>query len=271
MLTGHGAANVGLEPDGLWEIAKPLTPPSRVQPQGGGAQDMPDETVSAAMVYVLVSGCSWRALPPCFGILKSTAHRWFLIWSRAGVWGGLHEAVLHRLDDAGLTDVTHLSWTPPMCGRKGGRTHRSVARGAGQAGFQGAHLSDQNGLPLIGVSATNTHDSEALRLMVLGSQTRHAPHRGRHFKPQRLDTDKSYDIPELRKWLRGKRIGVRIARKGIESSERLGRRSRVIERTMSRLTGYRRLNHRYQRHSRNYLALLGPAAAICIGHGLRVM
>ncbi|KIF05842.1 transposase, partial [Streptomyces sp. RSD-27] len=93
--------------------------------------------------------------------------------------------------------------------------------------------------------------------------TRHDPHRGRHLKPQRLHADKAYDIPELRKWLRGKRIGVRIARKGIESSERLGRRRWVIERTMSWLTGYRRLNHRYERHPRNYLAFLGLAAALC--------
>ncbi|MFC8016271.1 IS5/IS1182 family transposase, partial [Streptomyces cinereoruber] len=48
-----------------------------------------------------------------------------------------------------------------------------------------------------------------------------------------------------RKWLRGKRIGVRIARKGVESSERLGRRRWVI------------------RHPRNYLAFLGLAAAVC--------
>jgi hypothetical protein len=32
---------------------------------------------------------------------------------------------------------------------------------------------------------------------------------------------------------------------------------------MSRLTGYRRLNHRYERHPRNYLASLGLAAALC--------
>ncbi|MFJ8589604.1 hypothetical protein ACIRD2_33950 [Streptomyces sp. NPDC093595] len=32
--------------------------------------------------------------------MKSTAHRRFLIWSRAGVWGRLHEEILHRLDDA---------------------------------------------------------------------------------------------------------------------------------------------------------------------------
>ncbi|MFG3064615.1 transposase, partial [Streptomyces sp. NPDC048231] len=69
--------------------------------------------------------------------------------------------------------------------------------------------------------------------------------------------------PRLRKWLRGKRIGVRIARKGIESSERLGRRRWVIERTMSWLSGYRRLSPRYERNPRNYLAFLGLAAAMC--------
>ncbi|MFD5721567.1 transposase [Streptomyces sp. NPDC127036] len=49
-------------PDGLWEIAEPLIPPSRVRPQGGGTQDTPDETLFAAIIYVLVSGCAWRGL-----------------------------------------------------------------------------------------------------------------------------------------------------------------------------------------------------------------
>lgn len=135
--------------------------------------------------------------------------------------------------------LTSHAWssTPPTSGRKRGRTHRSEPRGPGQAGFQDARP--------------------------VGRERPAPPHRGRHFKPQRLHADKAYDIPELRKWLRGKRIGVRIARKGIESSEQLGRRRWVIERTMSWLTGYRRLNHRYERHPRNYLAFLGFAAALC--------
>ncbi|MEV5201154.1 transposase [Streptomyces sp. NPDC053720] len=41
-----------------------------MRPQGGGTQDTPDETLFAAIVYVLASGCAWRALPPCFGISK---------------------------------------------------------------------------------------------------------------------------------------------------------------------------------------------------------
>src|SRR3954468_20115246 len=95
-------------PDGLWEIAEPLIPPSKVRPQGGGTQDTPDETLFAAIVYVLVSGCARRSLPPCFGISKSTAHRRFLIWSRAGVWGRLHQAVLDKLAARDLLDLSRV-------------------------------------------------------------------------------------------------------------------------------------------------------------------
>lgn len=114
--------------------------------------------------------------------------------------------------------------------------------------------------------------------MIEGHQTRHDPHRGRYFKPQRLHADKAYDRADLRKWPRWRRIGVRIARKGIESSERLGHRRWVIERTMSWLSGYRRLSPRYERHPRNYLAFLGrrrplllqaPRPPHHVGHGLR--
>ncbi len=125
-------------------------------------------------------------------------------------------------------------------------------------------LSDAGGLPLVvGVTAGNTHDSKALKPMVEGYRMRQEAQGDRYRKPGRLHADKAYDVPHLRKWLRGKRIGVRIARKGIESSERLGRRRWVIERTMSWLTGYRRLNHRYERDPRNYLAFLGLAATLC--------
>jgi hypothetical protein len=61
-------------------------------------------------------------------------------------------------------------------------------------------LSDTNGLPLaVGVSAANVHDSEGLKPMVAGHQTKHDPFRGRYFEPQRLHADKAYDIPHLRK------------------------------------------------------------------------
>jgi transposase len=79
-----------------------------VRPQGGGTQNIDDEAVFAAIVSVLTSGCAWRHLPPCFGASKSTVHRRFLIWSRAGVWGRLHEAILDLLADRGLLDLSRV-------------------------------------------------------------------------------------------------------------------------------------------------------------------
>lgn len=125
-------------------------------------------------------------------------------------------------------------------------------------------LSDANGLSLVAsISAADVHDSVGLKPMVAGHQTRHDPHPGRHFKPQRLHADKPYDRADLRRWLRRKRMGVRIARRGIESSECAGRRRRVIESTMSWLSGYRRLSPRYEGDPLNYLAFLGLAATLC--------
>jgi transposase len=78
----------------------------RVRSQGGGVADIDDEAVFAAIIYVLVGGCAWRALPPCFGASKSTVHRRFVLWSRAGVWGRLHRRVLQLLDGQGLVDLS---------------------------------------------------------------------------------------------------------------------------------------------------------------------
>ncbi len=98
--------------------------------------------------------------------------------------------------------------------------------------------------------------------MVLALQWRHSPVRSGYRKIGKLHADKAYDHPELRRWLRGRRIGVRIARKGVESSQRLGRHRWVIERAISWLFGYRRLSPRYERHPCVYLAFLTLAAAL---------
>lgn len=71
-------------------------------------RNIEDEAVFAAIVYVLVSGCAWRALPPCFGASKSTVHRRFAIWARAGVWARLHRAVVSRMSEAGLIDLSRV-------------------------------------------------------------------------------------------------------------------------------------------------------------------
>lgn len=55
----------------------------------------------------------------------------------------------------------------------------------------------------------------------------------RRRKPAKLHADKAYDHIDLRKWVRARGIAVRIARKGIETSKRLGKHRWVIERTIA--------------------------------------
>ena len=72
-------------------------------------------------------------------------------------------------------------------------------------------------------TAANVHDStvfEGLVDSVLSVKDK----RGRPRKrPDKLHADKGYDYPRCRRFLSKRGIKVRIARRGLESSERLGR------------------------------------------------
>ncbi|WP_137816328.1 IS5 family transposase, partial [Gandjariella thermophila] len=124
-------------------------------------------------------------------------------------------------------------------------------------------LSDRAGLPLtVAVSAANTHDSEALKPLVNAIPAIRSRRGPRRRKPAKLHGDKAYDIPAPRSWPRQRGIIPRLARKGIESSTKLGRHRWVIERTIAWLTGYRRLTVRYERKATHFLAFLTLGAAI---------
>jgi IS5 family transposase len=69
-----------------------------------------------------------------------------------------------------------------------------------------------------------------------------------------LHADKAYDSQPLREELRRRGITPRIARRGVESSVRLGRHRWVVERTISWLNRDRRLRIRYERRADMHLA-----------------
>jgi transposase len=81
-------------------------------------------------------------------------------------------------------------------------------------------------------------------------------------RPGKLHADKAYDYPRCRRDLRRRGITPRIARRGIESSERLGRHRWVVERSFAWMNQFRRLPIRYERHADLYRAFLVLAAAI---------
>lgn len=111
-------------------------------------------------------------------------------------------------------------------------------------------------------SGANVHDSMLLEATVDAIVPIRQP-RGRPRKrPDKLDADKGYDFPRCRKALRDRGIVPRIARRGIESSERLGRHRWVVERTLSWLNRFRRLTVRYERRPDIHQAFLSLGCAM---------
>lgn len=81
-------------------------------------------------------------------------------------------------------------------------------------------------------------------------------------RPDKLHADKAYDSKELRVGLRQRGITPRIARRGIDSSERLGRYRWVVERTGAWLNQFRRLRIRYERRDDIHQAFLDLGCAL---------
>lgn len=92
------------------------------------------------------------------------------------------------------------------------------------------------------------------------------PVRGRRGRPRRrpdkLHADKGYDHRFCRGECRTRGITPRIARRGVETSTRLGRHRWKVERTLAWFARFRRLAVRYERRADIHLAFTTLAAAI---------
>jgi IS5 family transposase len=127
---------------------------------------------------------------------------------------------------------------------------------------------DRRGAPLAAwLTAANVHDSEVFEGLIEAVEPIRRPGgRGRpRVRPEKLHADKGYDFPRCRRYLRRRGITCRIARRGVESSEKLGRHRWVVERTLAWLARFRRLTIRYERDADLHLAFLDLGCAlICL-------
>ena len=64
----------------------------------------------AAVVVVLTSGSAWRHLPPGCAVSPATAHRRFVVCTKAGRWRGLHQRVFDELGAGGQVDWSQAIW-----------------------------------------------------------------------------------------------------------------------------------------------------------------
>jgi IS5 family transposase len=80
--------------------------------------------------------------------------------------------------------------------------------------------------------------------------------------PRAIHADKGYDSHANRAYLRRRGIRPRIARRGVESSLRLGRHRWKVERSLSWLSCWRRLQVRWDRNGRRWFAFVLLACTV---------
>jgi transposase len=124
-------------------------------------------------------------------------------------------------------------------------------------------LTDGNGIPLAALTTpANTPDATVLAAMVDRIEPIKRPRGRPRNRPDKLHADKAYDHAKHRHTLRERGITPRIARKGIEAKERLGRHRWVVERTLAWLARNRRLRVRDERRDELHQAFLDLGCAL---------
>lgn len=149
----------------------------------------------------------------------------------------------------------------PRCQAPGGQETGPNPTDKGKLGSKRHLIVDAQGIPLVVlVSGANRHDSMMFELCV-DTMPAVKGVRGRpRSRPRKIHAD--YDYLRCRAHLKKLGIPCRIARRGIESSEKLGKHRWVVERTHGWFAGFGKLHIRFERRLDIHLALLKLAAAI---------
>lgn len=185
-------------------------------------------------------------------------------WQAAGVWGKLHLAMLIRLREHDQIDWSRASIDgASVASPRGGSETDPNPTDRGKLGSKRHIVVDARGVPLaITVTGANRHDSIAFESTLDAIPAVPGLDRRPRKRPGKLHADKGYDYARCRRYLRKRGITARIARKGIESKDRLGRNRWVVERTHSWFAGFGKLRIRFERRLDIYKALLSIVAAV---------
>jgi hypothetical protein len=111
-------------------------------------------------------------------------------------------------------------------------------------------------------TAANVADTTMFQVILDDVPPSRTPSGRRRTRPAAVHADKAYDTATNRAWLRRRGIRPRIARRGVESPVRPGRHRWRIERALSWLSCFRRLQVRWDRDAGRWFAFVLLACAV---------
>ena len=88
--------------DDEWGLVAPLIPPGK---RGGGKRTIIMREVVNGLMYILSTGCQWRAIPKDLPP-KSSVYDYFDLWTYDGTLERIHHALYERCRDQAQRDAS---------------------------------------------------------------------------------------------------------------------------------------------------------------------
>ncbi len=226
-----------------WLAARVPDPP--VCPRGGRPA-MDKRQALRGIFWVLDNGAKWKDLPRHFGA-KSSVHKYFTLWTRAGVFEGIMQDAGQLVEERGGYRLYECFIDATFSKARGGGDGVGVTK-AGK-GVKITVLVDARGLPVaVTTGSASPHESKLVQGLFEFMLTLDAP--------ERIIGDKAYDSDSLDEQLDDRGIEMiaphRRSRKPVNATQdgrplRRYKRRWTVERTISWFQNFRRLCIRYEK------------------------
>jgi transposase len=251
----------------MWQKIRPLLGVEK-EPGTPGRRPVPFRKVINGILFVLRTGCHWKALPACYGS-GSTAHRRFQQWTRAGII----EAIV-RLMVGWYERCRGIDWewqaadTKLLAAPLGGEATGPNPTDLGKSGSKRHLLIDGRGVPLaFHLSGANRHDLKGLPHLLDQERLFASRPEPTEPAPQHLCLDKAYDAEEVDELLEALGYTGHVKRRGQSEEPGVGEvvypaRRWKVERSISWLNNMRKLRVRWEKKAENYRGLWLLAAAL---------
>jgi putative transposase len=255
-------------PDDMWNWIQYLFPPEK--PLGTpGRPIVPFRTVLNGILYVLRTGCQWKAAPKTFAS-GSTLHRRFQEWEQAGLIRAIVQHMLQRYDRTrGIDWQWQVADTKLLSAPLGGGATGPNPTDRAKCGTKRHLLIDGNGAPLgLHLTGANRHDMKGLAELLGKGLIVPRPKPSRR-KRQHLCLDKAYDYDEIDQLVAKLGYVAHIKRRGQTDRPGIGEpiyppRRWKVERTISWINNMRKLRTRWEKKAENYQALVMLASALIL-------